>query len=114
MFETRYGGHATEIARDNVWRFSAIVSIGGDGTLHEIINGLLLGYLIDKTSWALAFESGTASLQNPYSGPNPMFVLRDNDPAVDGFLVSTSVDFPQGVPLAIAGIFGPFDFLSSS
>lgn len=67
------------------------------------------GYLIDKTSWALAFESGTASLQNPYSGPNPMFVLRDNDPAVDGFLVSTSVDFPQGVPLAIAGIFGPFE-----
>lgn len=49
VFETRYGGHATEIAREHVWRFSAIVSIGGDGTLHEIVNGLMLGYLADTS-----------------------------------------------------------------
>jgi len=38
----------------------------------------------------------------------PFFVLRDNDPAVDGFLVSTNIEFPVGVPLSQAGSFGQF------
>eukprot|EP00500_Bicosoecida_sp_ms1_P001539 CAMPEP_0203806540 /NCGR_PEP_ID=MMETSP0115-20131106/538_1 /ASSEMBLY_ACC=CAM_ASM_000227 /TAXON_ID=33651 /ORGANISM="Bicosoecid sp, Strain ms1" /LENGTH=185 /DNA_ID=CAMNT_0050715199 /DNA_START=18 /DNA_END=572 /DNA_ORIENTATION=+ len=46
VFETRYGGHAMEIARDNCWSFCAIICIGGDGTFHEVINGLLRGYLL--------------------------------------------------------------------
>jgi len=66
------------------------------------------GYSIDESSWSLAFESGVAPLQNPYSGFHPMFVIRDNDPAVDGFLVSDNVDVPVPVPLGANGVFGPF------
>ena len=66
------------------------------------------GYLIDKDSFVMAFESGSMGLQSPYTGPEPLFVIRDNDPAVDGFIVSTNVDGLDGVPLQVPGIFGPF------
>ena len=68
------------------------------------------GYLIDHTSWSLEFEGGSSiDLEMPYSGFGPYFVIRNNDPAVDGFLVSDNVDFPVGVPLDEPGIFGPFE-----
>ena len=67
------------------------------------------GYVIDKASWLLSFESGSSGLANPFPGPDPLFVIRDNDPAVDGFFVSTNVNVPQGVPLPVPGIFGPFE-----
>ncbi len=41
--ETKYGGHAKEIAADyavNYGRDCVIVSCGGDGTVHEVANGL--------------------------------------------------------------------------
>jgi hypothetical protein len=66
------------------------------------------GYTIDKSTWLLQFQSGALGLQSPYSGFNPMFVLRNNDPAVDGFLVSDNVDNPFPVPLAQNGSFGAF------
>ena len=66
------------------------------------------GYSIIKSTWSLTFQSGSLGLQDPYSGFKPMFVLRNNDPGVDGFLVSDNVDVPMGVPLAQNGVFGPF------
>ena len=40
--ETEYAGHATEIAREiDLEGFTGLCHIGGDGTFHEIINGLL-------------------------------------------------------------------------
>jgi hypothetical protein len=46
-------------------------------------------------------------LQTPYPVvPPPMLVLRNNDPAVDGFFLATNVDFPIGIPLNVNGIFG--------
>lgn len=66
------------------------------------------GYAIDQASYQLAFDSATVGLQSPLVGPAPLFVLRDNDPAVDGFFVSTNVNFPVGVPLDTTGIFGQF------
>jgi len=65
------------------------------------------GYRIDETSFALVSGATTVGLQNPYPG-TPYFVLRDNDPAVDGFLVADSTDFPTGVDLEAAGGFGQF------
>jgi hypothetical protein len=67
------------------------------------------GYFIESPTWSLQFDSGSLNLQNPYSGFGAMFVLRNNDPAVDGFLVSDNVDNPFGVPLAQNGSFGAFD-----
>jgi len=67
------------------------------------------GYFIDESSWNLQFDSGSLDLENPYSGFGAMFVIRNNDPAVDGFLVSDNVDTPMGVPLDQPGVFGQFE-----
>ena len=65
------------------------------------------GYAIDPSTWSLSFPGGAVPLQSPFPG-TPYFVLRNDDPAVDGFFVSTSVDSPVGVPLAASGGFGAF------
>jgi len=59
----------------------------------------------------LTLGSATAGLAMPYPmGRTPYFVLRDNDPAVDGFFFAdNNVDFPfPGLPLDEPGRFGPF------
>lgn len=39
--ETRYAGHAIELARQAIKeKYRTIVALGGDGTVHEIINGI--------------------------------------------------------------------------
>lgn len=42
ILETSGKGHALEIARAESARYSAVVAAGGDGTAHEVANGLLL------------------------------------------------------------------------
>lgn len=67
------------------------------------------GYAIDPATFVLALGSVVASLQSPFpAGQTPYFVVRDNDPAVDGFLLSTSTASPNGVPLGFNGAFGSF------
>lgn len=67
------------------------------------------GYVIDQASFQLTLGSTTVGLQSPFPpGMEAYFVLRDNDPAVDGFFVATNVDFPVGVPIAPVGAFGQF------
>ncbi len=67
------------------------------------------GYVIDQSSFALAFPATSVALQSPFPvGLTPYFVIRDNDPAVDGFMLSTDVDGPVGPPLAPTGSFGHF------
>lgn len=67
------------------------------------------GYEIDKSTFSISFPSSSIGLQSPFpGGQKPYFVLRNNDPAVDGFLISTSYDFPLGVPLNQTGVFGKF------
>lgn len=68
------------------------------------------GYVIDASSFALASGLTSVGLQSPFPpAETPYFVIRDDDPAVDGFFTSTSVDFPTGVPLAPVGVFGNFE-----
>ena len=66
------------------------------------------GYAIDPTSFSLTLGAATVGLQNPFpAGQTPYLVLRDNDPAVDGFFVSMSnVDWPVPLPLDQAGSSG--------
>lgn len=67
------------------------------------------GYPIDPASFSMVLGSANLALQSPFpGGQTPYFTLRDNDPAVDGFFVATSLDFPIGVPLDEVGIFGNF------
>lgn len=67
------------------------------------------GYHIEPASFTLTFDILELELMDPFpAGQTPYFVIRDNDPAVDGFFVSTNVDFPVGVPINQDGIFGPF------
>lgn len=65
------------------------------------------GYAIDPASFELDLGGTVIGLQSPLP-QTTYFVLRDNDPAVDGFLVSRNIEFPTGVPLAQNGNFGPF------
>ena len=68
------------------------------------------GYPIDHSSFKLQFPTFDIGLQNPYpAGQTPYFVVRNNDPAVDGFMVSTGTGFPEGVPLSQVGGFGNFE-----
>lgn len=59
------------------------------------------GYAIDQSTFALTVGSSTVGLQNPYpAGQTPYWVLRNNDPMVDGFFLGSGPDvgFPNGVP----------------
>ena len=43
IIETRYAGHAKDIARSAVIEdYESIAIVGGDGSMHEVINGLFL------------------------------------------------------------------------
>ena len=67
------------------------------------------GYPIDLASFKLTFPTFEIGLQNPYpAGQTPYFVIRNNDPQVDGFFISTGTGNFDGVPLNQAGGFGQF------
>lgn len=58
------------------------------------------GYMLSQPSFLLDFGTVQIGLQDPFPPTEtPYFVIRDNDPTVDGFLVSSSYDFPNGVPI---------------
>lgn len=60
------------------------------------------GYVIDQASWIFTAGAGSVALENPYpAGQTPYFVLRNNDPAVDGFFISENVNFFGGLDLTI-------------
>jgi hypothetical protein len=68
------------------------------------------GYDIIQDSFTLTVDGITVGMPNPYpAGESPYFVLRDNDPAVDGFFLGTNIDgFPNGVAIDNAGLIDPF------
>ena len=70
---TTHAGHATMIARDACQnRFDTIVVVGGDGTINEVINGLVntgvsLGVLPAGTTNVWALQMGIPAF-NPVPG----------------------------------------------
>jgi hypothetical protein len=68
------------------------------------------GYEINPMSFSLQLGTISMTLQDPFpAGQTPWFVIRDNDPAVDGFYLSAlTIDFPLGVPINQSGFFGQF------
>ena len=59
---TQYAGHATELAQQAIrdgWPI--IVAAGGDGTIHEVINGFMLAAEKDQTATLGIIPLGTAN-----------------------------------------------------
>ena len=53
---TRYAGHATELARELVEKgCDEILVLGGDGTLSEVINGIMTAQVPDEQRRRVAF-----------------------------------------------------------
>lgn len=65
------------------------------------------GYVIDQSSFNLTLGSVSLGMQTPFPiGETPYFVLRNNDPAVDGFFIADNTDWPTGVPMNETAAFG--------
>lgn len=62
------------------------------------------GYALDLNSFSMTVGGASVTLDNPQPFGPAYFVLRDNDPAVDGFLLSRNIDFPQPVGVHIPGL----------
>ncbi|MFO0859069.1 MAG: hypothetical protein U0570_00835 [Phycisphaerales bacterium] len=67
------------------------------------------GYAIDKSSFSATYGSVTLGLQDPYPyAPGPFFVIRNNDPQVDGFFLSNGTAWGVPVSTSEPGIFENF------
>ena len=62
LFETKAKGDATNISRKESDNFDIIIAAGGDGTIHEVVNGIsnntLLGIIPMGTANIVAIEAG--------------------------------------------------------
>ena len=74
------------------------------------------GYEIILDSFVMQLGAVTIGLQDPFpAAETPYFVIRNNDPAVDGFFLANNPDaFPNGVPLDQTGSFGQFRIVYST
>ncbi len=66
------------------------------------------GYAILDETFMLAFGDGEVVMLQSPTPSTSYFVLRNNDPAVDGFFISTNVKNPIGVPLDQVGVIDQF------
>merc|ERR1719247_2468372 len=57
---TEYKAHATELAREYGKKGYGIIAVGGDGTIHEVMNGLLDCKLLGQTPLGL-LSQGTVN-----------------------------------------------------
>ena len=66
-------------------------------------------YPIIRDSLRVEVGSEAFEIQDPLEGNNPLFILRNDDPKVDGFLIGSSINgFENGAPLNEDGALGPF------
>ncbi len=97
----------------------ANVPAGSKAVIHFVLCSILYlndpdglptrGYTIDQGSFTATYGSVTVGIQNPFpAGQTSMFVLRDNDPAVDGFFLSTGTAYPFPAPTSEPGALGQF------
>lgn len=65
------------------------------------------GYFVNAASFQATFNGVVIGMENPYQNGQPMFVLRDNDPAVDGFFLSNGTAYDAPVNMTEQGLAGP-------
>lgn len=63
------------------------------------------GYVIELASFSLTVGAVSLPIVNPQpSGSTAYFVLRNNDPAVDGFFLSRGTDLPFPLAINVPGL----------
>jgi len=63
------------------------------------------GYVIDLNSFSMTVGAVPVPVVIPQPDGTPYFVMRNNDPAVDGFFISQgNVDFPFALAVTIPGL----------
>ena len=62
------------------------------------------GYALDLTSFNMTVDGRPVPIDNPQPFGPAYFVLRNNDPMVDGFVLSRNIDVPQPVGVHIPGL----------
>lgn len=62
------------------------------------------GYAIDLSSFSMSVGGVPVSIVNPQPSGTAYFVLRNNDPAVDGFFISRGPDLPFPLAVTIPGL----------
>ena len=62
------------------------------------------GYTIDPATFEMSVGGAAVVLEDPQPFGPAYFVIRDNDPAVDGFLISRNIDVPLPVQVDIPGL----------
>lgn len=73
---TQYAGHAVEIARGAVENHDAkqIMIIGGDGTINEVLNGIMTSGIVDTSKIEIGLvPQGTANDWGQYWGLTPNY-----------------------------------------
>ena len=77
ILETKYLGHATELAKKWSSPDGIIYSMGGDGTLNEIVHGIMLSSFSDQMTVAiLPYGSGNDFIKSLTSIKNPKKLLE--------------------------------------
>ncbi len=64
---TEEPGHATRLARENAGRYDVLVAAGGDGTIHEVINGIMM------------VRKAASAIHSPISALGVLCTGRGND-----------------------------------
>lgn len=62
------------------------------------------GYPLDLASFSLLVGGNPITIDNPQPAGTAYFVLRNNDPAVDGFVLSRNIDLPVPVSVHVPGL----------
>ncbi len=76
--ETKYIGHASQIIQNvNLKEYTALIIIGGDGTFHEIVNGLMFRQDNYKIPIGLIPAGSGNSFLYDSSHHDPMYILDD-------------------------------------
>lgn len=86
-----------------------VFRVDSDGFV-DSTNFPVRGYVILGGSFSFTAGGNSVGLADPLpAGVVPYFVIRNDDPAVDGFFLGTNVDgFPNGVPSDSMGLFDAF------